>query len=171
MTMKLAVIGGDGTGPKWSPKVSRSSRRSPLSRDFTFETTPSTWAVKRFLKTGEILPPDTIERLRNFDSIYLAAVGHPRRQPGVLEKGLHSSNSASNSTSTSTSAPSSSSRRRHPAQDKKPQDIDFVVVRENTEDLYCGVGGFLKKNTPGRSCHADGRVHPQGLRAVHPLGV
>ena len=53
---------------------------------------------------------------------------------------------------------------------KGPQDIDFVVVRENTEDLYCGVGGFLKKGTPDEVAIAVGRLHAQGLRTVHSLG-
>ncbi len=58
-----------------------------------------------------------------------------------------------------------------PLAGKGPADIDFVVVRENTEDMYCGIGGFLKKDTPDEVATQIGRLHAQGLRALHPLGV
>ena len=103
---------------------------------------------ERYLRTGEILPPGAFEELRTFPAILLGAVGHPDVAPGMLEKGSFWS-SASASTSTSTSGRSNcfpASRPRWPA--RGLTDIDFVVVRENTEDMYVGMGGFLKKNTP-----------------------
>jgi hypothetical protein len=56
-----------------------------------------------------------------------------------------------------------------PLKDKGPEDIDFVVVRENTEGLYAGVGGFAAQGHPARGLGAGGRLHAHGRGALHPL--
>ena len=85
---KIAVIGGDGTGPE----VVREGLKvlAALSEKFNFqyETTDLDWGGDRYLKTNEVLPADAIETLKKFDAIYLGAIGHPDVKPGILEKGI-----------------------------------------------------------------------------------
>ena len=81
------------------------------------------------------------------DAIYLGAIGHPDVQPGILEGLLLSLRFALDqyvNLRPVTLYPGVET----PLANKGPEDIDFVVIRENTEDMYCGIGGFLKKGTP-----------------------
>jgi len=101
-----------------------------------------------YLKTGEILPPGAVDKLRGYDAIFLGAIGHPDVKPGVLEKGLLLELRFQLDQYINLRPVKLFPGVETPLKDKGPADIDFVVVRENTEDLYCGVGGFLKKGTP-----------------------
>ena len=87
--------------------------------------------------------------MRNFDAIYLGAIGHPDVKPGILENGilLKLRFDARPLHQPATREALSRAWRLRSA-NKRPEDIDFVVVRENTEDLYIGAGGFFKKGTP-----------------------
>ncbi|MCG8587189.1 MAG: 3-isopropylmalate dehydrogenase, partial [Pirellulales bacterium] len=98
--------------------------------------------------TGEVLPDGAVEELSKFDAIYLGAVGHPDVAPGILEKGLLLELRFQLDQYINLRPVKLFPGVDTPLKDKGPEDIDFVVVRENTEDLYCGTGGFLKKNTP-----------------------
>jgi len=145
--LKIAVIGGDGTGPE----VTRESLKvlSAISRrdGFGFETTDFDFGGDRYLRTQETLPAGAVQELRKFDAIFLGAVGHPDVAPGILEKGLLLELRFQLDQYINLRPVKLYPGVDTPLANKKPQDIDFVVVRENTEDLYCGVGGFLKKNT------------------------
>ena len=102
----------------------------------------------RYLRTGEILPPGAFDELAAFDAILLGAVGHPEVPPGILEKGLLLELRFRFDQYINLRPVKLFPGVETPLAGKGPDDIDFVVVRENTEDLYCGVGGFLKKGTP-----------------------
>ena len=99
------------------------------------------------MKTGEVLPDGAIDELSTFDAIYLGAVGHPDVAPGILEKGLLLDLRFGLDQYINLRPVKLLPGVETPLAGKGPEDIDFVVVRENTEDLYCGVGGFLKKGT------------------------
>jgi 3-isopropylmalate dehydrogenase len=116
--------------------------------NFSFETTDFDWGGERYLKTGETLPEGGVEELKKFDAIFLGAVGHPKVAPGILEKGLLLSLRFAMDQYINLRPVKLYPGVETPLAGKGPADIDFVVVRENTEDLYCGVGGFLKKGTP-----------------------
>src|SRR3990172_6128181 len=103
---------------------------------------------ERFLRTGEALPDSVLEELRAFDAIYLGAVGHPDVAPGILEKGLLLKLRFQLDQYINLRPVVLYPGVDCPLKDKGPDHINFVVVRENTEDLYFGGGGFLRKNTP-----------------------
>ena len=103
--------------------------------------------------------------------MFLGAVGHPDVAPGIIEKGLLLDLRFQLDQYINLRPVQLFPGVETPLAGKGPEDIDFVVVRENTEDLYCGVGGFLKKNTPDEVATQVGRLHPQRLRTLHPLGV
>ena len=100
---------------------------------------------ERYLKTGEILPDSALNDLRKFKTIFLGAIGHPDVKPGILEKGLLLRLRFELDQYINLRPVKLYSGVDTPLKDKKPEDIDFVVVRENTEGLYAGAGGFLKK--------------------------
>src|SRR6476660_5425180 len=147
-SLKIAVVPGDGTGPEVTAEALKVLAAVSKLEKFSYETQNFDWGGERFLKTGETLPAGGAEQLRKFDCIYLGAVGHPDVKPGILEKGLLLELRCQLDQYINLRPVKLFPSVETPLKDKGPADIDFVVVRENTEDLYCGVGGFLKKNTP-----------------------
>jgi 3-isopropylmalate dehydrogenase len=101
----------------------------------------------RYLKTGKTIVDEDIETLKTFDAIYLGAIGHPEVKPGILEKGILLTIRFALDQYINLRPVKLYPNVETPLAGKKPEDIDFVVVRENTEGLYCGIGGFLKKGT------------------------
>ncbi|MCH2180587.1 MAG: 3-isopropylmalate dehydrogenase [Mariniblastus sp.] len=145
--MKIAVIGGDGTGPEVTGEALKVLSAVAQAEGFTYELTDLDWGGERYLKTGEIIPEGGIETLRAHDAIYLGAVGHPDVTPGVIEKGLLLTLRFQLDQYINLRPVKLYPGVETPLAGKGPEDIDFVVVRENTEDLYAGIGGFLKKGT------------------------
>ena len=141
--MKLAVIGGDGIGPE----VTAEALKVLCAVRDDIETTEYDLGARRYLRNGELLTEDDLASLREHDAILLGAIGAPGSvPPGILERGLllkmrfaldHHVNLRP-----SKLYPTSTSPLAHPG------DIDFVVVREGTEGLYCGNGGTLREGTP-----------------------
>jgi 3-isopropylmalate dehydrogenase len=146
--IKIAVIGGDGTGPEVVREGLKVLEAVSKIENFKYELTPYDLGGERYLKTGEILPESVIDELRKFDAIYLGAVGHPDVKPGILEKGLLLALRFELDQYINLRPVKLYPGVDCPLKDKGPDDIDFVVIRENTEDLYFGGGGFLRKNTP-----------------------
>ena len=126
----VGVIGGDGIGPEVVAEALKVVRAAGVNLD----TVEYDLGGARYLRTGEVLPDEVLEELRSFDAILLGAVGSPDVAPGVLERGLLL-------------------RLRFELDlyvNLRPfvsADRDFVVVRENTEGVYAGEGGILRKGT------------------------
>ncbi len=146
--MKIAVIGGDGTGPEVTREALKVLAAVAGIERFQYQLTELDYGGERYLRTGEILPEGALELLRAHDAIYLGAVGHPDVPPGVIEKGLLLRLRFELDQYINLRPVKLYPGVETPLADRKPEDIDFVVVRENTEDLYAGIGGFLKKGTP-----------------------
>ena len=102
----------------------------------------------RYLKTGEVLPDSVLAELRKFPAILLGAIGHPDVKPGILEKGILLRTRFELEQYINLRPVKLYDARFCPLKDKKPEHIDFVVVRENNEGLYTGAGGFVFKDTP-----------------------
>jgi len=145
---KIAVIPGDGTGPEVIREGLKVLGAAASAKGFTYETAQYDLGGDRYLKTGEILPDSVIDELRTFDGIYLGAVGHPDVAPGVLEKGLLLKARFELEQYINLRPVKLYPGVDCPLKDKKPEDIDFVVVRENNEGLYTGIGGVHKKGSP-----------------------
>ncbi len=144
----IAVVGGDGTGPE----VIREGIKvlEVASRKFQFDLNFHHYDLggERYLKTGEILPDSVLEEFRSHDAIYLGAIGHPSVTPGVLEKGILLRMRFELDQYVNLRPVKLYPNVDTPIKNKTPEDIDFVVVRENTEGFYVGSGGFFKKDTP-----------------------
>lgn len=147
-TYKIAVIGGDGTGPEVIKEGLKVINAVSGVSGFKYETVDYDFGGERYMKTGEILPDSAVEELRKFDAIYLGAIGHPDVKPGILEHGILLKLRFALDQYINLRPIKLYPNVATPLKDKGPEEIDFVVVRENTEGLYVGTGGFMKKGTP-----------------------
>ncbi len=145
---KIATIPGDGTGPEVVREGLKVLEAAGQKYGFKYELIDYDLGGDRYLKTGEILPDSVVEELRKCNAIFLGAIGHPDVQPGILEKGLLLKARFALQQYINLRPVKLYPGVDCPLKDKGPDDIDFVVVRENNEGLYAGIGGFLKKGTP-----------------------
>jgi 3-isopropylmalate dehydrogenase len=147
-THKIAVMGGDGTGPEVVAEGLKVLQAAANKFNFTLELTDFDYGGDRYLKTGEVLPDNAAEELSKHDAIFLGAIGHPDVKPGILEKGILLNLRFALDQYVNLRPVILYPNVETPLKGKGPEDIDFVVVRENTEGLYAGAGGVLKKGTP-----------------------
>ncbi|MDD5644900.1 MAG: 3-isopropylmalate dehydrogenase [bacterium] len=144
---KIAVIPGDGTGPEVINEGIKVLRAVSAKFGFNLDFENYDFGGERYKKTGETLPESAVDELKKFDAIYLGAIGHPDVKPGVLEKGILLKLRFSLDQYINLRPVKLYPGVWTPIKDKEPKDIDFIVVRENTEGLYVGTGGYLKKGT------------------------
>ncbi|NOY52870.1 MAG: 3-isopropylmalate dehydrogenase [Deltaproteobacteria bacterium] len=144
---KIGLMGGDGTGPEVLAEGVKVMKAAAEMEGFSFDLTSYDFGGERYMKTGEILPDSAIEEFRDLDAIYLGAIGHPDVKPGILEKGILLKARFALDQYINLRPVKLYPGVETPLRDKGPEEIDYVVVRENTEGLYCGAGGFLKKGT------------------------
>ncbi len=144
----IAVIPGDGTGPEVVAEGMKVLHAVSQRFGFELDFQMFDFGGERFLKTGEILPDSALKELREFDAMYLGAIGHPDVKPGILEKGILLKLRFELDQYINLRPVKLYPGIDCPLKNKTPDHIDFVVVRENTEGLYVGSGGFFKKGTP-----------------------
>ena len=133
MSHKVAVLGGDGIGPE----VIAEALKVVAATGVHLDITDYDLGGRRYLRTGEVLPDSVLDELRGYDAILLGAIGTPEVAPGILERGLLL-------------------KMRFELDlyiNQRPflfpaNNVDCVVIRENTEGTYAGEGGFLRKGTP-----------------------
>ncbi|MBZ0274444.1 3-isopropylmalate dehydrogenase [bacterium] len=145
-TYDIGVIGGDGIGPEVTAEATKVLRAVADRRGFSVRLHHHPLGGEHFMKTGELVSGERLRELAELDSVLLGAVGHPDVKPGVLEQGILLKmrfdldlyiNLRPVKLLPGVPCPLA----------KAPVGLDFVVVRENTEGLYAGAGGFLKKGT------------------------
>ncbi len=144
----IAVIPGDGTGPEVVAEGIKTL--DAAAETYGFKLQYSTYSIggEHYLKTGEILPDSVLANVSQADAIFLGAVGHPDVKPGVLEKGILLKLRFELDQYINLRPVKLYEGVATPLKNKTPADIDFVVIRENSEGLYTGSGGYLKRGTP-----------------------
>ena len=148
MTYKIAVIGGDGTGPEVVAEGIKVLQAAARKHRFDYALEEFDFSGKRYLQTGELVGDKDIEKLRAFDAIYLGVVGDPNVKPGILEHGVLLRIRFALDQYINLRPVILYPNVYTPIKDKGPDEIDFVVVRENTEGLYASTGGYFRKGTP-----------------------
>lgn len=143
----IAVIPGDGTGPEVVEEGLKILDAVAGKSNFSLDFKHYNIGGDHYLETGEILPDSVVESLAESDAIYIGAIGHPDVKPGILEKGLLLNLRAQLDQYINLRPVKLYEGVDTPLKNKKPEDIDFAIVRENTEGLYTGAGGCLKRGT------------------------
>ncbi len=142
---KIAVIPGDGTGPEVTKEATKVLKAASAGGGFNLNFTEFDYGGERYLKTKKVLTDKEVAGLKKFDAILLGAVGHPKVEPGILEKGLLLKIRFDLEQYINLRPVKLYPGVWTPLRDKGPEDIDFVVVRENNEGLYVGEGQFINK--------------------------
>lgn len=143
----IAVIPGDGTGPEVVAEGLKAMDAAAAEYGFSLTYHHYDLGGERYMKTGEVLPDSVIGELSQTDGIFLGAIGHPDVKPGILEKGLLLKLRFSLDQYINLRPVKLYEGVYTPLKNKTADDIDFVVVRENSEGLYAGAGGILKQGT------------------------
>jgi 3-isopropylmalate dehydrogenase len=145
---RIAVVPGDGTGPEVVAEGLKALKAAAKKEDLSLSFAEFDLGGERYKRTGDILPDEVLADLGGYDAIYLGAIGHPDVKPGILEKGILLALRFHFDQYVNLRPIKLYEGVETPLKGKGPADIDFVVVRENTEGLYAGAGGILKKGTP-----------------------
>ncbi len=145
---RIAVLPGDGIGPEVTREAVETLRLAAEVRGFTLEFTPYPFGAEHYMKTQETFPPSALHDLGAHDAILLGAIGDPRLPVGLLERAIISGIRFGLDLYVNLRPIKLYAEHLCPLKGKRPEDIDMIVVRENTEDVYAGIGGFLKKGTP-----------------------
>jgi 3-isopropylmalate dehydrogenase len=144
---RIAVIPGDGVGPEVVREGLKVLDAACQAEGVRYEAVTFDLGGERYLRTGETLPDVVLDELRQFDAIYFGAVGHPDVPPGVLERGILLRLRFALDLFVNLRPVRLFPGVPTPLRDKTPDDIDFVVVRENTEDVYALDGTAFRQGT------------------------
>ncbi|MDO9542997.1 MAG: 3-isopropylmalate dehydrogenase [Kiritimatiellia bacterium] len=147
-TYRIAVIPGDGTGPEVIKEGVKVLEAAAAKFGFKLDLTHYDLGGDRYLKTGETCPASVVSELRAFDAIYLGAIGHPDVKPGILEKGILLAIRFELDQYINLRPVKLFPGVDCPLKNKGPEDIDYIVVRENSGGMYTGTGGIMMKGTP-----------------------
>jgi 3-isopropylmalate dehydrogenase len=147
-TYEIAVIPGDGTGPEVVREGIKVLDAAAAKFNLKLDYTHYDFGGDRYLKTGEVLPNSAVNELRQFNAIFLGAIGHPDVKPGILEKGILLRLRFELDQYINLRPVKLYPGVDTPLKDKGPDQIDYVVVRENTGGIYTGTGGITMKGTP-----------------------
>ena len=149
MTKKynISVLGGDGTGPEVVAEAMKvlSSTQGKFDVELSFEE--SDVGGERYLSTRDLVTEEDIEQFKKSDAILLGAIGHPDVKPGILEQGILLYMRKRFDQYINLRPVVLYPGVETPIANKSSEDIDFIVVRENTEGLYAGAGGFIHYGT------------------------
>ncbi len=168
---RIAVIPGDGIGPEVTAQAVRVLEAAGAKGDFELEQTTFPWGFEYCEEHGNVVPDDFLDVLRDFDAIFLGAMGWPERVPDHV-----------------TLAPLVRIRQafdqyacvrpvklypgvRSVLADKKPEDIDFVVIRENSEGEYVDAGGRFRTGRPGEVAIQTAIHTRRGIERILRFGI
>ncbi|HEY5669072.1 MAG TPA: 3-isopropylmalate dehydrogenase [Anaerolineales bacterium] len=166
-TYNIGVIAGDGIGPEVAAEGLKVLRTVSAQEGFECNLVDYPYSGTYYLKTKELVPERVIDEWRTLDAVYLGAIGHPDVEPGLVERSVILGLRFGLDLYINLRPIKLYADHLCPLKDKGPKDIDFVVVRENTEGLYSQIGGFLKKGTPDEVATVTGVYTRKGVeRAI-----
>lgn len=145
---EIAVIPGDGIGPEVVREGLRVLERAAALEGFAISLTRYPFGAEHYLKTQEVFPDSAFEEVRGHRAVLLGAIGDPRMAPGFLEFGIVARLRFGLDLFANLRPVKLYDEYLCPLKGKGPEQLDFVVVRENTEDAYAGMWGQFKKGTP-----------------------
>ena len=154
-TYHIGVIGGDGIGPEVTREAVKVLRAVAAREGFGIETVEYPFGAEHYLKTRETFPLSVLDEMARLDSVLLGALGDPRVEPGLLERSVIFGLRQGLDLYVNYRPIKLYAEHLCPLKNKTPADIDFVVLRENTEDAYAGPNGNFKRGTPDEVAIAE----------------
>ena len=145
---RIAVVPGDGTGPEVVAEAMKVLDAAAKAFGFDYEPTRLDLGGERYLSTGETLTGADLETLKRSDAILFGAVGHPDVKPGILEQDILLRLRRELDQYINLRPIKLHPGVNSPLGNVKPEEVDLVVVRENSEGLYSGKGSFTAKGSP-----------------------
>ena len=162
----IAVFAGDGIGPEVTQEALRVLDATAELAGFTVDCKHFPHGSEHYLATGELLPDEVLEEVRGLDAVYLGAIGDPRVEVGLVERAVIAGLRFGLDLYVNLRPIRLMAEKFCPLKGKTAKDIDFVVVRENTEDAYAGIGGILKKGTDNEVAMQQMVYTRQGVERV-----
>jgi 3-isopropylmalate dehydrogenase len=145
---RIAVVAGDGIGPEVTDEALRALEASAELEGFSYEIVTYPWSAEHYLAHGEVMPDSVLSEYREMDAILLGAIGDPRVEVGLLERGIVGGIRWKLDLYINLRPVKLYSESLCPLKEVRKEDVDMVFVRENTEGLYSQVFGFFRKGTP-----------------------
>ncbi len=143
----ISLLGGDGTGPEVLIEAVKILEKTQSAYGVNFTFTENDLGGDRYLKSKKLVTEEDISQLGSSDSILLGAIGHPEVKPGILEQGILLKLRKEFDQYINLRPVVLYPGVETPLANKGPEDINFTVVRENTEGLYAGAGGYIHYGT------------------------
>jgi len=164
---RVGILAGDGIGPEVIRQGLRVLDAIEADAGFRTERVEYPYSGEHYLRTKELVPESVVDEWRTLDAVLLGAIGHPDVEPGLVERSVILGLRFGLDLYINLRPIRLYAERLCPLKDKRPQDIDFIVVRENTEGEYSQIGGILKKGTPDEVALVNGVYTRKGCeRAV-----
>ena len=155
-THTIGILPGDGIGPEVIREALKVLDAVQTIDGFRLERVDYPYSGEHYLRTKELVPERVIDEWRSLDAVLLGAIGHPDVEPGLVERSVILGLRFGLDLYVNLRPIKLYAERLCPLKEKGPDDIDFVVVRENTEGLYSQIGGILKKGTPDEVALVNG---------------
>ena len=153
---RIGVLGGDGIGPEVAAEGLKVLEAAAEVAGFAYELVEYPFSGEHYLRTGELVPEHVVAEWRGLDAVLLGAIGHPDVEAGLVERSVILGLRFGLDLYVNLRPIRLYSEHLCPLKGKRPEDIDFVVVRENTEGIYSQIGGHLKKDTPDEVAVVNG---------------
>ena len=163
---RIAVIPGDGIGPEVITGALRVLDAAASRFGFVLEKEFLPFSGEHYLKTGELMTPAAIDGLRNFDALFLGAVGHPGITPGIVERSILGGLRRGFDLFANIRPVRSLHPALSPLKKAAAGNLDFVIVRENTEDLYTQRGRYENRGTRDEVAHIEGFYTYAGVERI-----
>ena len=152
---RIGVVGGDGVGPEVVAEGVKVLEAVAARNGFSYELIHYPWCTNYYLETGITMPDSILAEYKTLDALFLGALGDPRVEPGLIEKPIIMGMRLGLDLYVNLRPIKLYAEQFCPLKGKTPEDVDMVIVRENTEDAYTGLGGIFKKGTPDEVAIAE----------------
>jgi 3-isopropylmalate dehydrogenase len=169
-TYQIGVIAGDGIGPEVVREALGVLDLAAQLASFSYELVHYPWSSQHYLDTGALMPDSLLDEYRTLDAILLGALGDPRLEPGFIERNIIMGLRFGLDLYINLRPVQCFADHLSPLKDKGAREIDLVVIRENTEDLYTGIGGFFKKGTADEVALVEGIYTRKGCERALRYG-
>ncbi len=160
---QIGVIGGDGIGPEVATEGLKALEAIAEIDGFRVDLVDYPYGGEHYMQTGELVPESAIDEWRELDAVFLGAIGHPDVETGLIERAVILGLRFGLDLYINLRPVKLYAEHLCPLKDKAPADIDFTVVRENTEGIYAQIGGILKKGTPDEVATVTGVFTRKGI--------